>query len=184
MKASITFTGNIPKISIGGVDGVLMHLWGRTEHVFSKDPTDDTIATWFNFFVEQEDDDWSFNYRSNRVFSQDDENRVLENLLAKANQALADKKTMDLSQEFNALNSIEPYTLGGLFTQMDSRHNPIFENKGDYNESYNDARAKVREELKVRLTSSEIESDEHLRNFVLQIPREIIWVDHTSTEEQ
>ncbi|MFT3894059.1 MAG: hypothetical protein QM730_20710 [Anaerolineales bacterium] len=183
MKASITFSDDMPKISIGGLDGVLMHLWGRTEHIFSKDPTDDTIATWFNFFIEQKVDGWSFNYRSNRVFSQDDENRVLENLLAKANQAIAHREAIDLSQEFNALNSIEPYRFGGLFTRMDDRHNPIFENKGDYNKDYDDARAKLREELKVHLTPSEIGLDEHLRNFILQIPLETIWVDHTSTGE-
>src|ERR1041384_4303851 len=179
MKVDITFSGDTPQISVGGLEGVLLILWGRTIHVISKDPTDDTLSTWLDFFIEPEGNSWRFNYRSNRVFAQELESRVMENLLTKANQAIAQKKVMDLSNEFNALNDLEPYTFGGLFARMDERHNPIFKSK-----DRNEALTKMREELKIRLALDEIESDEHLRNFVLQIPVKAIWVDHTSSEEK
>ena len=113
------------------------------------------------------------------MYSQDYENKVLENLLTKANHAIERKETVDLPKEFNELNKLEPYTFSGLFTQMDKRHNPIFESK-----DINQALTEMREKLKSRLTLNEIESDEHLRNFVLQVPLETIWVDDTSIHEQ
>ncbi len=179
MKVSITFSGGTPHISIGGLEGVLLVLWGRTIHVISKDPTDDTLSTWIDFFIEQEGNGWRFDYRSNRVFVQEGENSVMGNLLTKANQAITQKRVMDLSQEFNALNILEPFVFGGLFARMSERHNPIYES-----EDHNLALAKMREELRIRLTLNEIESDEHLRNFVLQLPVQPIWVDHTSGEEK
>ena len=179
MKVGIIFSGNTPHISIGSLEGVLLLLWGRTIHVISKNPNDDTIGTWLNFFIEQEHIGWRFDYRSNRVFAQETEKTVMETLLNRANQAIAQMKAIDLSQEFDALNILEPFVFGGLFARMDERHNPIFESK-----DRNQALAKMREELRIHLAPNEIESDEHLKTFVLQLPVEPIWVDHTSSEEK
>jgi len=180
MKIGITFTDDKPVMSIGGLEGIIMILWGRTEHTVSKNPMDDTISTSFRFFIMQEGNEWRFDYQSNCKYTRDEDRRVIDDLLAKANQAIIEKNATNLSHEFNALNDIEPYGFGGLFRQMNERHAPKFES-GSYAQSYNEAVVKMRQELRNHLQLEEIESDEHLKSFVFQIPLETIWVDETSS---
>ena len=175
MKVAITFSDGIPSLSVWSLQGTIMLLWGRTEHIVSKDPMNDTISTWFNFFIERKAGGWRFDYRSNCKYSRDEDQRILLNLLNKANQAIMQNQATDLSQEFNALNMIEPYSIGGLFSRMDERYEPVIDNK-----DYNRVMAEMREKLKSNITVDEIESDEHLKSFVFQIPLETIWVDETS----
>lgn len=182
MKVSITFTDGKPVMSIGGLEGMLMILWGRTEHIVSRNPMDDTLSTTFRFFIAQEGNGWRFDYKSNCKYTHDEDRKVIDDLLAKANGAIIKKRTTDLSREFNALNNLEPYDFGGLFSQMNERRSPKFENDS-YAESYNEAIAKMREELESRLTRNVIESDEHLNSFVFQIPLETICVDDTTEKE-
>lgn len=180
MKINITFQDNKPKLSIYGLEGVLLQLWGRTEHIVSKDPMADTISTWFSFFIEQADNNWKFSYKSNCDYIQEERKRVLRNLLDKANQAIVQKQPVDLSQEFDSLDQIvEPYTFGGLFAQMNERHVPVSAN-ADLNLDI----AEMREILKRSMTADELETDEHLKSFVFQIASEIIWVDETLTNDK
>ena len=175
MKIGITFSGNVPKITIYGLSGILLSLSGRTEIIVSKDPTVDTLAVWFHFFIEKIDNDWHFDYRSNCKYTSKEKIDILQNILDKANQAIAQKKAVDLSQEFHALNIVEPYSFGGLYSQMNERYGPVFANE-EPNQDIED----MRETLKRTMTPIEIESDEHIKSFVLQIPLEIIWVDESS----
>ena len=179
MRVGISFAGTIPVLSIGDLEGTILVLWGRTQHIVSKDPMNDTLSTWFNFFIEQEGNSWNFGYKSNCEHTLEEDRRVIDNLLGKANRAIVEKKATDLSDEFNALNSIEPYSFGGLFSLMDERHEPAFGNKDP-----NQMLVEIREKLRNGLTVVEIESDEHLKSFVFQNPLETIWVADSSGAER
>ena len=175
MKIGIAFSGNVPKITIYGLSGILLSLLGRIETIVSKDPTVDTLAVWFHFFIEQRDKGWQFDYRSNCKYTSKEKIEILQNILDKANRAIAQKKAADLSQEFHALNSMEPYSFGGLYSQMNELYGPVFSNR-DPNQDIED----MREILKSSMTLNEIESDEHMKNFVLQNSLKIIRVDESS----
>jgi hypothetical protein len=177
MKVEIAFVNGEPKMSIYGLEGVVMHLYGRTEYIVSKDPMTDTLSTWFHFFIEKSNQSWTFGYKSNCEYTRDDAKRILRDLVNKANKAIKEKQSIDLSQEFNALdNNVEPYIFGGLFAQMNERYVPV-SLYGDLNQDI----AKMRETLRKGMTAEQLEADEHLKNFVYQIPSEIIWVDDTKT---
>ncbi len=180
MKINIVFKGNEPKFSIYGLEGVLLLLWGRTEHIVSKDPLADTLSTWFHFFIVESENSWKFSYESNCDYTQEARKRVLRDLLDKANQAITWKQPVDLSPEFNALDQIvEPYIFGGLFAGMNERHAPISAH-ADLNVDI----AEMREILKRTMTTEELAVDEHLKNFVSQTSAETIWVDETSTDDK
>ena len=176
MKIGIRFSHNIPLMSIGSLEGTIMNLWGKTEYWVSKDPMNDTLSTWFSFFIVQQDNQWRFDYRSNCKYSRDEDQQILGDLLGKANRAIMQMEVADLSQEFNALNAREPYIFGGLFSRMNEHYYPIFESK-DQSLIF----AEMREKLRSSLTSNEIESDEHLKSFVFQTPLETIFVNDSSS---
>lgn len=126
MKVEIVFVKGEPKMSIYGLEGIVVHLSGRTEYIVSKNPMADTLATWFNFFIEKCDQGWIFGYKSNCKYTRDDAKRILSDLVDKANKAIKEKQAIDLSQEFDALDqNVEPYVFGGLFAQMNERYAPV-----------------------------------------------------------
>jgi hypothetical protein len=175
MKVNLIFRDGEPRLAIYGLEGVIVSLYGRTVHVISKDPWEDDLSTSTYFFVEQQNHLWRFGSQSNCRYSQAAHNFIFNALLDKANQALAQAQPTDLSQEFTALNQIEPFCFGGLFPRMNEQHYPIFEHAGtnlDFDE--------MREKLKQSMTPEEIEADEDLQNFVYQIPVETILVDETA----
>jgi hypothetical protein len=179
MKIGIRFSDTIPVMSIGSLEGIIMNLWGRAEYIVNNDPMNDTLSTWFRFFIVQEENEWKFDYRSNCQYSDEEGQQIFDNLLGKANQAIVHKKETDLSHEFNALNIREPYSFGGLFSQMNEHYYPGFESK-DQNGIFSE----MREKLRSSLTLDEIESDEHLKSFVFQTPLETIFVDTSRGKSQ
>ena len=175
MKVSITFTDDKPVMSIGGLHGTLMMLSGRTEHIVSKDPMNDTLSTWIHFSIVQEDNGWKFDYQSNCQYTREEDKRVIDDLLAKAKRAIIEKKTTDLSREFNALDNMQPYNFVGLYRRVNDHHEPFQE----YH-TWNQQLAEMRERLSSSLSPDEIESDKHLKSFVFQTPLETIWADLSS----
>ena len=160
-------------MSIGDLQGTVMRLSGRTEHIVSKDPINDTLSTWFQFSIVQEDYGWKFDYKSNCQFTREEDKKMIDDLLTKAKRAIIEKKVVDLSQEFNALDNIEPYNFDGLFRRVSDSDEPEYR-------AWNQQLEEMRERLRNSLSSDEIESDKHLKSYVFQTPLETIWIDDNS----
>jgi hypothetical protein len=174
MKINIIYYEDEPKISWYQLKGVLLQLFGRTAHIISKDPMTDDLSCWYIFFIEQQNNNWRFGYKSNCKFTLEYDMLILNNLLDKANQALAQKCSMDLSQEFIALDRIEPYSFGGLFERMNASHQPDYDNQNP-----NRDLDSMREILRNNTKPEEVEADVRLKNFILGIPDEILFIDET-----
>ncbi len=175
MKVEIVFVNDKPKMSIYGLEGVLLELDGRPEYIVRKDPQADTLAAWFKFFIERDGHNWSFGYKSNYSDNREKQKRILSELLDKANGAIKRRTSVDLSREFDAFNEeIEPFVFSGLFAQMNERYHPISLYE-DLNQDIDQMRAFIKENV----YPEQLEKDEHIYNFVNQIPVEIIWVDDT-----
>ena len=175
MKIQIVFVDNKPKISIYGLIGIVVHLSGRREYVVSKDSLTDSLSSWFDFFIKETDHGWMFGYKSNYEYTQDDAKIILKELVDKANKAITEKQSIDLSQEFYTLDKdLEPFTFGGLFAQMNERNAPV-SLYGNINQDI----AEMRRMLSNCMTIEQLEADEHLKNFVYQIPAKIIRIDDT-----
>ena len=163
------FKDSSPKLSIYGLEGILLELSGRT--VTPAGTEIDLIST-YSFFVEQTQNAWRFGCRSNIEFLGENK-RIFNNILDKANKAIAQRHSTDLSQEFNALHKIDPYDIVGLFTQMNERYGPIDKHHGGES---------MREKLRNSATSEEIQADQHLKRFIENSPTSIISIDGTITE--
>ncbi len=53
MDVNIIFKDGNPKLSVYGLEGILLRLAGVNEYIVSKDPERDTLSTTFYFFVEK-----------------------------------------------------------------------------------------------------------------------------------
>lgn len=180
MKVEIVFVDDEPKMSIYGLEGIVISLFGRTEYIVSNNPMADTLSTWFDFFIEKSDDGWMFGYKSNCEYTQDDARRILGDLVNKSNKAIKEKRSIDLTQEFDALDkNVEPYNFVGLFAKMNERFSPISLH-GDINQDI----LEMREFLRKCMSVEQLEFDEHIKNFVFKTPAETIWVDATSTNNE
>jgi hypothetical protein len=173
MKVNLTFNDDCPRLSIYGLEGTILKLSGRTVYIVTQDI--DLSARLF-FFVEQQENGWQFCFRSNAHYSQS-EMVIINNLLDKANQAIVQKQSVELSQEFNAIDKFEPYDFGGLFTKFTERYDPIFECHDP-----NLGIEKMRKKLETSMSTEEIQADAHLRQFINNAPSEIIWIDSSNAE--
>jgi hypothetical protein len=167
MRITLTYTDDEPRFAVYGLEGKFVRLYGRTEYIVSNDPWAETIGTVLRFFIEWKDNGWEMGYRSNRQYTQDEHIRIMHNLLNKANQAIAQKQPTELSQEFTALDQIEPFAFGGLYRQMNEHYEPMYES-WDH----------MREKLRNSMTLKEIEGDDHLKNW-LNGTDTTIWGDVT-----
>jgi hypothetical protein len=167
MRIELTFTDDQPLFAVYGLEGTFVRLYGRTEYSISKDPWAETIGTSLSFFIKWKDNRWEIGYKSNRQYTQEEHIRLIHTVLNKANQALAQKQPTELSQEFTALDQIEPFAFGGLYRQMNEHDEPMYESWDQ-----------MRERLRNSVTLKEIEADDHLKNW-LNGTNTTIWGDET-----
>ena len=178
MKINLDYFDGKPKMRIGELEGILLELSGRTTYIVSMNWMDDYLSTWWSFFIAHEKDKWKFDYRSNCQYSNEEGIAVMNNLLHLANHAISMEQSIDLSDAFEALDSYDPFSFRGLYSQMNERRGPIFTHRDPNNDL-----EEMRQILKNCMTAEEIEADKHLKHFVFKIPMEIIWVDDTVVKD-
>jgi hypothetical protein len=179
MDVHIIFKDSEPKLSVYGLEGVLLRLAGVNEYLVSKDPEWDTLSISLDFFIEENTTGgWELNYSANIMVEDLAGKQALNNLLHKANLALTQEQPVDLTLEFSALcKQLEPYNFCGLFESMTPGHQPMIKD-------WNEARVldRMREKIKSAIPPEQIENDEVLKYWLYKIPH-IVFIDDTKGKE-